>query len=101
MGPSYHSTVTIFCDDGDIRGAFQHWLESEHLDDVLAAGAASAELVRRDDALALEVRYTFTSREAFVTYETEEAPRLRQVVRERFPSGVRFERTTGSLPAAT
>jgi hypothetical protein len=70
-------TVRIDFDDAALRDEFGIWLRDRHIKDVLAAGAQSAKLTLLDDALAIEVRYKFDSREAFATYERDHAPRLR------------------------
>lgn len=69
--------VRIDFDDAALRDEFGIWLRDRHVKDVLAAGAQSAKLVSRDDAIAIEVLYRFESREAFAIYERDHAPRLR------------------------
>lgn len=69
--------VRIEFDDEKLRDAFGVWLRDRHIKDVLASGAQSAKLVSCDDAIAIEVRYTFESRDAFAAYERDHAPRLR------------------------
>lgn len=69
--------VRIDFDDAALRDEFGIWLRDRHIKDVLAAGAQSAKLLSRDDAIAIEVRYTFESRSAFEAYERDHAPRLR------------------------
>ncbi len=64
------------------------WLESEHIPDVIAAGAVSAEIFRMDGKpaeLVYEIRYRFANRAAFEIYETNEAPRLRAKDSPGFP----------------
>jgi len=60
---------------------FLAWLRDRHVADVCRAGAEDAEIAALDPtdehAHAIEIRYRFTSREAFERYEREEAPRLR------------------------
>ena len=80
--------------------AWVAWLRDGHLEDVMAGGALSAEVVRVDgDALAAEVRYRFASRESFVRYERDFAPRLRAEGLALFPSerGVTYRRSTGEV----
>jgi hypothetical protein len=69
--------VRIDFDDATLRDAFGIWLRDRHIKDVLAAGAQGAKLYVHGDAYAIEVRYTFDSREAFDAYERNHAPRLR------------------------
>jgi hypothetical protein len=60
---------------------FLAWLRDRHVADVCRAGAEDAEITLFDPSddheHAIEVRYRFSSREAFERYEREEAPRLR------------------------
>ncbi len=71
----------------------------EHLADVCAAGAQSAELIV--DGLRCETRYTFADRAAFDAYERDHAPRLRDEGLQRFPLslGLTYSRTTGKRVA--
>jgi hydroxyacylglutathione hydrolase len=71
------------------------WLVGGHVDEVCEAGALEAEVVRHDGGLAVEARYLFASRESFAAYERDHAPRLRAEGLARFPSGLRFTRSTG------
>jgi hypothetical protein len=90
--------VRIVCDAESHRTRMERWLLEGHFADVRAAGALSASLVRFDDApLAVEARYRFLDREAFVLYERDHAPRLRAEGRALFPEGVRFERRLGDV----
>ncbi len=89
--------------NAEVAAEWQHWLTSQHLQDVCAAGAQSAELVRFDgEPLRYATRYHFASRAAFETYEREHAPRLRAEGLERFPleRGLSYSRRTGT-PVAT
>lgn len=89
-------TVRIDFDDPAVRRDTLAWLGDRHVADVLAAGAESAVVVALDDALAIEIRYAFASREAFAAYERDHAPRLR-AEGIAFLAGrtARFTRTTG------
>jgi hypothetical protein len=69
--------VRIDFDDAALRDEFGIWLRDRHIKDVLAAGAQGAKLYVHAGELAIEVRYTFTSREDFDAYERDHAPRLR------------------------
>jgi hypothetical protein len=93
-------TVRCAFEDPEVAGEWTQWLLSEHLDDVVAAGAASAELVRLDgEDTALEARYRFESRDAYERYEREEAPRLREEGLRLFPlsRGLTYTRTVGEI----
>jgi Domain of unknown function (DUF4286) len=97
--------VRIAFVDREAMEGFLAWLRARHVPDVCAAGATDAEIVRLDASPdlpnAVEVRYRFASRDAFKTYERDEAPRLRadglaEVARLGVASDcVTFTRTTG------
>ena len=94
-----------------VRCSFDHaavadewvdWLRDEHLADVCAAGALEAEVIAVEgEGIVREVRYHFTSRQAFDRYEREHAPRLRAEGLKRFPleRGLRYERSSGEVLA--
>ena len=69
--------VRIDFDDAALRDEVGIWLRDHHIKDVLAAGAQGAKLYVHGDAYAVEVAYTFDSREAFEAYERDHASRLR------------------------
>jgi hypothetical protein len=79
------------------------WLEREHLQEVLAAGALDAEVIRVETAAGqpdrCEVRYHFASRAAFEVYERDHAPGLRQKGSDKFPAklGLNYARSTGEV----
>lgn len=76
------------------------WLLHGHLEDVVRAGALSAELVQWNETRA-ESRYTFKDAAAFATYEATHAVKLRAEGLAKFPPsrGVRMSRSTGTLKA--
>ena len=85
--------------DRELAQRWIDWLLSRHLQDVLDAGAQSAELVGVDDELPhYEIDYRFADREALETYLSREAPRLRADGLRLFPLelGLEYRRTTGS-----
>jgi len=93
-------TYTVSCtfQTDSIAQEWIAWLRDEHLADVLKAGALDAEVVRIDGpTIKAEVRYHFASREAFTTYDRDQAPRLRAEGLKRFPPerGLFYERSTG------
>jgi hypothetical protein len=104
---AFSYVVRISIDDERVLDAFVSWLHAEHVADVCAAGARDAELVIIDVASGeprvVEARYHFESREAFETYERDEAPRLRAEGLAKLAAlgvepgrGVAFQRTTGT-----
>jgi hypothetical protein len=98
-------TVTAEFDDAAVAREWVDWLRDGHLAEVLAAGAMDAEIVRFDREAAgglrtlCEVRYHFTSREAFAAYERDHAPGLRAAGLKLFPPqrGVRYQRSLGEV----
>ncbi len=92
-------TVRAEFTSGDVAEEWIAWLAQEHLEDVLAAGAVDAEVVRLDGESAVcEVRYHFDSRDAFSRYERDHAPRLRAEGLKRFSPerGVTYSRSVGA-----
>lgn len=97
-------TVRAGCPSEAVAAAYVAWLEGGHTDEVVKGGAESAMIVRLEpDApggpARVEVRYVFSTREAFDRYIRECAPRLRAEGLARFGpgSGVVFERTIGEV----
>lgn len=92
---------TVHCEhtNSDTHAAWVQWMLDEHLADVCAAGAQTAELIV--DGLRCETRYTFADRAAFDAYERDHAPRLRDEGLQRFPLslGLTYSRTTGERVA--
>lgn len=97
-------TVIAAFPDEVTRGDYLEWLRSEHIAEVIEAGAASATVVRLDrgraeEPIAVEVRYLFASREALDAYVRERAPALRAKGLARFPPEreITFRRATGDI----
>lgn len=100
---SFAYTVIANFSDPALVDRYLAWLQREHLADVCAAGAESAEVVRIDgDKAQLEVRYRFSSRAAYDAYLRDHAPRLRAAGLALFPpeSGLSYQRTSGEIVAA-
>ena len=98
----YRYTVTAEFANETMAAEWLHWLRDGHIDEVLAAGATSAEIVRLDDAVtAFEIRYVFPDRDTFKQYDEHHAPRLQAEGLERFPEsrGVQYDRSTGEIEA--
>jgi hypothetical protein len=75
-----------------------NWLRDEHLEDVMDGGAESVEVFEMDENQpTFEIRYVFPSREIFVAYEKDQAPRLRAEGLRLFPleQGLKYERRVG------
>lgn len=92
-------TVGVAFPDEATADRWRAWLRDGHVADVIAGGATSAEVMRVDGPLRLEVRYRFPDRDAFARYERDHAPRLRAEGRALFPpeQGIIYDRSTGEL----
>jgi len=100
-------TLSVTFEDAHTGAQWLSWMRDEHLAEVCAAGALDAEVIAADATTAAsspghpryEVRYHFSSREAFARYERDHAPRLRAAGLKRFAPerGVKYERWTGEV----
>lgn len=85
--------------DEQLARNWVNWLLSRHLQDVLDAGAQSAELIALDGELPhFEIDYRFPNREALDDYLKHSAPKLRAEGLSLFPLelGLEYHRTTGN-----
>jgi dipeptidase E len=96
-------TVSATFTDRALADDWLAWLHGGHIAKVIAGGALDAEVIELDaqEGRAFEVRYHFASREAFVRYEKEHAPALREEGTRLFPSekGVVYRRSLGERRA--
>lgn len=93
-------SVTCTFQNESLAREWLEWIESEHLADVIAAGAIDAEVVILDgNPMRCETRYHFASREEFNIYEREHAPRLRNEGLKKFPltRGMSYVRSMGEV----
>lgn len=106
-------TVTAMVPTAAMAGEYVEWLTQGHLDEVLAGGALSAEVIRPfepagsagagsdtpADGVVIETRYMFATLSAFRSYEQHHAPRLRADGLKKFgpERGIRFERQLGEI----
>jgi hypothetical protein len=91
-------TVLATLPDATTAEEWLGWLREGHIAAILASGATAAEIIAVDGPAHLfEVRYRFSSREAFDRYEREIAPRLRAEGMQRFPAerGIVYRRSVG------
>jgi len=98
--PLYQYTVGVSFPDEDTCERWIEWMYYVHVEEVLAAGAISCEVVRIEGkSVQLEARYLFESIEAFERYELNEAPRLRAEGLEQFPpeTGISYRRSRGEV----
>ncbi len=93
-------SVTCTFQNESLAREWLEWIESEHLGEVIAAGAIDAEVVILDgNPMRCEARYHFASREEFNIYEREHAPRLRNEGLKKFPltRGMSYVRSMGEV----
>jgi hypothetical protein len=92
-------TVAAVFADGAVADEWLRWLREGHIADVLAGGASDAEIVELEatNERSFEIRYHFSSREAFDRYIRDHAPRLRAEGLERFSvdRGIQYRRSVG------
>ncbi len=95
-------TVAVSFTDPALADAWLAWMRGGHVVDVMACGALAAEIVEMDAPPAgverhFEVRYRFPTRQSFLEYEQNHAPRLRAEGLAMFPTakGVAYRRTLG------
>ena len=91
-------TVSCRFTNPSVASRWLQWLKTEHIQDVIDAGAQSAEVFEMmDGELEYQIRYQFASQEAFEKYDSEKAPALREEGLEKFPLslGLEYHRTTG------
>ena len=92
--------VRIELPDAETRDEVLGWLENDHLNEVVEAGAASGEATVLDgDGHVIVCRYVFASREAFAAYEAGPAEALRADGRARLAPerGIRASRQMGDV----
>ena len=94
----YSYTVRCKFSQPDVSEGWLSWLADEHIQDVLDAGASSAEIFDMGDST-YEIRYCFGSVAEFEAYERDHAPRLRKEGLSKFPlsRGLEYSRSAGQL----
>ena len=97
--PKISYCVTATLPDEATAAEYLDWLLGGHIEGVLVGGAERGEVVRLDgDAIRIESRYVFPSREAMADYEAGPAIPLREDGKRRFGDrGVSFERRVGEF----
>jgi len=105
-------TYTVICKI-DFETMEQEWLDwlqgnnegGGHIDEVIACGAQSAEIIKRDKddpatpGTTYEIRYRFENRAALDDYLEKHAQRLREEGLEKFPvaDGFHYRRVIGEM----
>lgn len=98
--PAFVYVVTATFTKPALRDSYISWLRGGHTAAVLAAGAATAEIILPDaNPPRVQTRYVFPSREAFLQYESWHAPALRAEGLRLFGpvTGTTFSRETGVI----
>ncbi len=92
-------TVRCGLNNRELADSWLRWLRAEHIDDVIQAGAVSAEIFEMTEPLTYEIRYSFSTKSALDDYFRNHAPRLREEGLQKFPLelGLNYSRTTGRL----
>ena len=86
--------------DANLAKEWLDWLRGGHIAELLAGGTTAAEIIALDQPpLTFEVRYRFSSRQAFDRYEQGFAPRLRDEELKRFPAekGINYRQSVGEV----
>ncbi len=98
MGRYYYEVTATILDLG-IADEWVRWMNSEHVDRVVAAGAKSGRIVRLDSpSNTYLVQFEFASRHEFERYQSVHAPKLRQESAIRFePAQVSYARRSGEI----
>jgi hypothetical protein len=100
---AYFYAVTATLPDDATASEYLAWLRHGHTQQVVAAGASSARIVRLDggagDRTRIETQYVFPDRAAFDRYVATAAPALRAEGLARFPAsrGIAMERRSGEI----
>lgn len=97
---SFRYVVGVTLPNTDLAERWLDWLRNGHIAEVIAGGATEATIYRVDGTdHSFEIVYAFPTREAFVHYERDHAPRLREEGRRLFPpeQGVVYRRSTAEF----
>ena len=85
---TYEITATV---RPDLRAAYEDFMRSRHIPDLLATGAFAAASIATS-AGRYRIRYEARSRAALDEYLAKHAPRLRQHFMASFPEGIELSR---------
>jgi hypothetical protein len=101
MGRVVYSVIATVPDE-QTRAEYLDWLVTEHIGDVVEAGAEKGRalaVLEPATPLQVESQYEFASMEAFERYVAEAAPRLRAEGLRRFGAerGIAFQRRVGEV----
>ncbi|MBI4030386.1 MAG: DUF4286 family protein [Proteobacteria bacterium] len=95
-------TVTCAIEKKEKAREWLAWLRGGHIQDVVAHGAESAQIVAYKEEGRYEVRYIFPDRATYDSYILNHAPRLREEGLKRFPpeDGFAYGRIVGEIMPA-
>lgn len=96
-----YSVIATFPDQS-LAAEYVAWLKGGHVQQVVAGGAVSAEVIHLEEPptpIQIESRYIFAGRAEFDRYLRDHAPRLRTEGLARFGAGrgVTFQRRVGKI----
>ncbi len=81
----------------DLADAYAHYMQAEHIPDVLATGAFTGAAFERTGAGSFRVRYRAATQAALDAYLATDTQRLRAAFVARFPDGVTLARAQWTL----
>jgi hypothetical protein len=76
----------------DVREAYEHYMRSKHVSDVLASGCFVAARIAVTAEGLYRTTYVAATRDVLDRYLAEHAPRLRADFAEHIPAGVKLSR---------
>lgn len=94
---TYEITATV---RADLCAAYERYMQSRHIPDLLATGAFTGASIARGDGGRYRIRYEAHDRAALDRYLAVDAPRLRAHFAETFPEGVEVAREEWSVLAS-
>lgn len=91
---NYEVTAIV---DRDLVPAYEEYMRSRHVPDLLATGCFTEASFSRADGNRYRARYEAPDEVALERYLAEHASRLRAHVHEQFPAGVQLSRETWTV----
>lgn len=88
-GVTYEITATV---QEDLCDAYENYMRTRHIPDVLATGAFSGASFVRASSGRYRIRYDALSRQALDEYFSKHAPALRDHFTSQFPQGIDLSR---------
>lgn len=91
---TYEVTAIV---DGGLVPAYEQYMRSRHIPDLLATGCFVAASFSRGEGNRYRIRYEAPGPDDLERYLAEHAERLRAHVHEHFPHGIRLSRETWTV----